>query len=195
LKLVGRLFRSRNTEVRESELVVFIMPEIIPYADDLTCRQKAAAETIGCRLDQVPVAEGCPPSCRRLPDGTYADAYYDPNVGGSMIGQPTFGAPTPAEPDSPVGEYNSLPAPTAIEVPTEGAGAAVSTQSQVRDLVGGGQIRRLPDVAPAGNASRIGTVAVARNFKAPATSPLAPELPADEQLRTADLPAPATVRR
>ncbi|MCC7085325.1 MAG: type II secretion system protein GspD [Pirellulales bacterium] len=67
LKVIGRLFRSRDTDVRESELVVFIMPEIISYADEPTYRQKAAAETIGCRLDQIPEAEGCPPCCRRLP--------------------------------------------------------------------------------------------------------------------------------
>jgi hypothetical protein len=195
LKLVGRLFRSRNTEVRESELVVFIMPEIIPYADELTCRQQAATETIGCRLDQVPVAEGCPPGCRRLPDGAFADEPYDPNFGAPTIGQPMLEAPTPAKPVSSAGEDTSLPAPTANENPADGAGAAVSTPSRVRDLVGGGQLRRLPDVKPVGSSSSIGTVSVARIFKAPAANPRAPELPTDEQLRNAGLPAPAALHR
>ena len=75
LKLVGRLFRSRNTDVRESELVVFISPEIIPYDDPPTARQQVAAETLDCRLNQIPEAEGCPPCCRRLPIG----------VGGPML--------------------------------------------------------------------------------------------------------------
>ena len=69
LKLVGRLFRSRDTDVRESELVVFITPEIIPYDDPPTARQQVGAETLDCRLNQIPEAEGCPPCCRRLPDG------------------------------------------------------------------------------------------------------------------------------
>ena len=69
LNVVGRLFRSHDTTVRESELVVFISPEIISYSDEPNCRQKIAAETIRCRLDQIPEAEGCPPCCRRLPLG------------------------------------------------------------------------------------------------------------------------------
>ncbi len=67
LNVIGRLFRSHDTEVRESELVVFIMPEIITYAEEPSSRQKTAAETIDCRLQQIPEAEGCPPCCRRLP--------------------------------------------------------------------------------------------------------------------------------
>jgi hypothetical protein len=67
LKLVGRLFRSRDTDVRESELVVFIMPEIIHCADKHSFRQQLVEDTIRCRLDQIPEAEGCPPCCRRLP--------------------------------------------------------------------------------------------------------------------------------
>ncbi len=67
LNVVGRLFRSRNTDVRESELVVFLSPEIIGYADEPNCRQKLVNDTLRCRLDQIPEAEGCPPCCRRLP--------------------------------------------------------------------------------------------------------------------------------
>jgi general secretion pathway protein D len=67
LKLVGRLFRSRSTNIRESELVVFITPEIIDYADQPKARQEMVADTVRCRLDQIPEAEGCPPCCRRLP--------------------------------------------------------------------------------------------------------------------------------
>jgi general secretion pathway protein D len=67
IKGLGRLFRSRDTTVRESELVVFICPEIMSYADEPRWRQRMAADTIGCRLDQIPEAEGCPPCCRRLP--------------------------------------------------------------------------------------------------------------------------------
>jgi general secretion pathway protein D len=67
IKGVGRLFRSRNITVRESELVVFIMPEIIDYADVPNRRQQTVVDTVDCRLSQIPEAEGCPPCCRRLP--------------------------------------------------------------------------------------------------------------------------------
>lgn len=91
LRGVGRLFRARNNEVRESELVVFIMPEIIPYDEQPNCRQKIALDTIDCRLNQIPEAEGCPPCCRRLPIGMYED-------GCAAIPQDPNGAPTNAAP-------------------------------------------------------------------------------------------------
>jgi hypothetical protein len=59
VKLIGPLFRSRDTTVRESELVVFLMPEIVDYNEDLQMREAVALETIGCRLDAIPAAEGC----------------------------------------------------------------------------------------------------------------------------------------
>ena len=59
VKYVGPLFRSRDTNVRESELIVFIMPEIVGYDEELDCREAAALETIDCRLDAIPPAEGC----------------------------------------------------------------------------------------------------------------------------------------
>ncbi len=63
VKFVGPLFRSRDTNVRESELIVFLMPEIIGYDEDPTMREAAALETINCRLDAIPVAEGCGGGC------------------------------------------------------------------------------------------------------------------------------------
>ncbi|MCH7750745.1 MAG: type II secretion system protein GspD [Planctomycetes bacterium] len=59
-KYFGPLFRSRDTTVRESELVVFIMPEIVDYNELARPREQMARETIGCRLARVPMAEGCP---------------------------------------------------------------------------------------------------------------------------------------
>ena len=59
VKFIGPLFRSRDTNVRESELLVFLMPEIVSYEQDLNCREAVALETIGCRLDRIPPAEGC----------------------------------------------------------------------------------------------------------------------------------------
>jgi len=60
VKYIGPLFRSRTTNVRESELIVFIMPEVVGYDEPPAPREQIAHETIGCRLARVPLAEGCP---------------------------------------------------------------------------------------------------------------------------------------
>lgn len=60
IKYIGPLFRARDTNVRESELIVFIQPEIIGYDHPLNYRECLASETVNCRLNSVPVAEGCP---------------------------------------------------------------------------------------------------------------------------------------
>jgi len=59
VRFFGPLFRSRNTNVRESELIVFIMPEIIGYDQLSQPREYLAQETLDCRLARIPVAEGC----------------------------------------------------------------------------------------------------------------------------------------
>jgi general secretion pathway protein D len=61
VKVVGPLFRSRDTNVRESELLVFLQPEIVDYDQVMRSREFMALETINCRLDGIPRAEGCPP--------------------------------------------------------------------------------------------------------------------------------------
>lgn len=60
IRFLGHLFRSRKTEVTESELVVFLTPEIVGYSDPLGTRDRLTADTINCRLDYIPAAEGCP---------------------------------------------------------------------------------------------------------------------------------------
>lgn len=61
IRFVGHLFRARNTQIEESELVVFVTPEIVGYTDPLGERDRLSADTIRCRLDHIPAAEGCPP--------------------------------------------------------------------------------------------------------------------------------------
>ncbi len=150
VKLVGRLFRSRDTNVRESELVVFICPEIIHYADEPRLRQQMVADTIRCRLDQIPEAEGCPPCCRRLPPGM-------------MLGEPQFGEPASAggiengdifaPTDSTPAPTEALPPPQPDELPPLSAAQIPSAEFQfgvagrsdhVRAMVADGRLRRLP---------------------------------------------------
>ncbi|TWT48866.1 secretin N-terminal domain-containing protein [Botrimarina hoheduenensis] len=60
IRYLGHLFRARETQIEESELVVFITPEIVGYADGLATRDQLAADTVRCRLDRIPAPEGCP---------------------------------------------------------------------------------------------------------------------------------------
>jgi general secretion pathway protein D len=116
IKYVGPLFRSRDTNVRESELIVFIMPEIVAHDEQATCRQYQALETIDCRLNAVPAAEGCPPGCQPCADG-YAALNELPPVGedgglpseggepGPAVAPPAApGATAPASPMRPAYE-------------------------------------------------------------------------------------------
>jgi general secretion pathway protein D len=141
LKYVGRLFRSRSTTVRESELVVFIMPEIISCDGDSTPRQQIAEETLRCRLDQIPEAEGCPPCCRRLP----------PEMIEVEPGEPS--EPPPADGDETADD--SLPSAGDVALPPLAASQIPSAEFQfgvagrnkhVRTLVAEGRLRRLPTV-------------------------------------------------
>ncbi len=59
VRFIGPLFRSRNTTVRESELIVFLMPEIVGYDEAPSHREQLAQDTVNCRLDRIPMAEGC----------------------------------------------------------------------------------------------------------------------------------------
>lgn len=57
IKYIGKLFRSHDTEIRESELIVFIKPEIITPYDCGNARQQEAARTANGHLDEIPHAQ------------------------------------------------------------------------------------------------------------------------------------------
>ncbi|MEX2317819.1 MAG: secretin N-terminal domain-containing protein [Pirellulales bacterium] len=128
--LLGRAFRSRDTNVRESELVVFVMPEIIGFDDPPGPRQQMVADTVNCRLDQIPLPEGCPPSCRRLPcDETMV--LPAPAPSGEIV------LPGPSVDQGAV-------APAAAGVPLPPNGPVLQSLPPVVD----GKVRRLPIVSP-----------------------------------------------
>jgi hypothetical protein len=156
LHVVGRLFRSRDTDVRESELVVFVMPEIVGYSDDPTCRQKLADETIRCRLDQIPEGEGCPPCCRRLPPEAVEGLAPTPAGTEELpIGQPVpmnGNETSNAKPhDITSLKYSdSLEPLSAASIPSaEFQFGRAGQNEQVRALVVEGRLRRLPLVTKA----------------------------------------------
>ena len=53
--LIGRLFRSRQFEVRESELLVFLTPEIVGCGHAGDCRETAVARFAGAELEETAV--------------------------------------------------------------------------------------------------------------------------------------------
>ena len=66
MKHFGKLFRAHDTEVRESELIVFLRPEIITPCDFGQPRQQRAACVASTLLDEIPYAEPGPmiPCCK-----------------------------------------------------------------------------------------------------------------------------------
>jgi hypothetical protein len=158
LNVIGRLFRSHDLNVQESELVVFISPEIISDSDEPDCRQKIAAETIRCRLDSIPEAEGSPPCCRRLPIGATEGMLPDPNQ--PVV--PAGSGPTPA------GVEQELPPLNPQPKPNDGAAAsqpylpeplsAVRLSSPERQLGFTGRTAPTPDQVTDGNLRRLPVV-------------------------------------
>jgi general secretion pathway protein D len=210
LKGIGRLFRARDTEVRESELIVFIMPEIIPYADPPNCRQQLAGDTVDCRLNQIPEAEGCPPCCRRLPPGAFpeqcaegsygapAPAGMEPGNPGNTIQPPPVYQNSGPQPDNSI---DTLPAPLNLESPEPMSATKIPSaefqfgitgrRDEVRALMEDGSLRRLPAVEVAMPSPFVGKVRVASLFTRP--EPAAPEPPVRPEVRTAELPVATTV--
>ncbi|KLU06823.1 General secretion pathway protein D [Rhodopirellula islandica] len=68
LKYIGKLFRSHDTQVRESELIVFLKPEIISPYDHGNERSRQAQCVATRQLDSIPYASVCPqsPECYDL---------------------------------------------------------------------------------------------------------------------------------
>lgn len=181
LKLLGHLFRSRSTDVRESELVVFIMPEIIDYADEPNRRQQAVEETVNCRLNRIPEAEGCPPCCCRLPPEVTDDEPCEaPEVVPGEVLDPSVDAAPSADPEE-------LPPLAAKEISSAELQFGVAGRAEhVRTLVADGRLRRLPMVDQA--AVRVAEKpAAARNLFAPPN--------VDAESRAADSDSSPSVRR
>ena len=158
-KHIGSLFRGRNDTVRESELVVFITPEIIMPADDRSKpREWAAQSRVRGELHRIPVA----------PEMVWPNVYRDCEVQG-VHGQ--YVEPSPAmspspelvSPPSEVQELivPDLAPPPAPSRPPRGNSAPLDDSArwnpgELRRMPAidnmprtAQRIRRLPDVEPA----------------------------------------------
>ncbi len=199
LNVIGRLFRSRDLDVRESELIVFISPEIISYSDDPTCRQKIAAETIRCRLDQVPEAEGCAPCCRRLPlepgDGMLPIPSGEPTSTGGDQELPSVTQPTLNDSASQDHPYSLEPLAARHISSAEFQFGASGRSEQTRNLVAEGRLRRLPLVTQAGVQVATIPAPTAGIFAAPPATQTSITPMENDQLRAADRDASEALRR
>lgn len=152
IRYIGRLFRSHDTQIRESELVVFLTPEIVGYNDCLDERDRVTADTIHCRLDRVPPAEGCP-SCDGTGPCDCENAVANPAVmsGVEGISEPTYVAPAGSPditPEHASGPHEILPAPPTPSAPVEMVepigGSPSASRNPQADLRR--SVRRLPPV-------------------------------------------------
>ncbi|QDV74126.1 secretin N-terminal domain-containing protein [Botrimarina mediterranea] len=151
VRYIGRLFRSHDTQIRESELVVFLTPEIVGYNDCLDERDRVTADTIRCRLDRVPPAEGCPHCNGTAPcdcENAIVDhaltPYATPEYATSEYAAPE--SPTDVTPEHGPDSHEVLPSPPASADPVEtvdpiGRASSASDKSQA-DLRR--SVRRLP---------------------------------------------------
>ena len=66
IRKIGRLFGAHDSSLSESELIVFLRPEIITPYSLLRPREYAAADVSNYHLNQIPVADYCPmvPDCK-----------------------------------------------------------------------------------------------------------------------------------
>lgn len=118
VRVLGHLFRARSTNIRESELVVFITPHIVGYGDPLDCRDQKVLDTIDARLNAIPQAEGYPPV---LSGGEGSGCYEGPT-------------PVPTVPEE-------VPA-----FPTEARGVVPPGEATLNPAYASLPIRRLPPV-------------------------------------------------
>ena len=103
LKFVGRLFRGHSTEVQESELIVFLKPEIVHTCSPTRAREVQAYRVGKEYLDRIPHAENipqtpccCDPNCPnhhprvRINGGSYdLPSHFEDVSGGYPVEYPT----------------------------------------------------------------------------------------------------------
>jgi general secretion pathway protein D len=180
IRYIGRLFRAHDTQIRESELVVFLTPEIVGYNDCLDERDRVTADTIRCRLDRVPPAEGCPHCNGTGPcdcENNIAVSPSLPGEGPTLLITPPAGS-TDITPEHATGPHEILPAPPAagesvemVEPLGDSPSASRNPEADMRRSV-----RRLPPVT---------RVAVAYATPVSTTAPVAavPAEPAEKPMR------------
>lgn len=126
---VGKLFRRKNTSKVRSEIIVALLPRIVPYGCDAQAREDFELEKA-----QTPLLEnGLTPRDRRHLEPEMPDAYLNPrrpsfdrmrefvpSLGGGRLNEPHYYLPTPSEKNPFVDPYpHAVPAPAYQAAPVE----------------------------------------------------------------------------
>jgi general secretion pathway protein D len=90
LKKVGKFFGAHDSGVSESELLVFLRPEIVSPFEHMGMRGSAASSQGNCQLDRIPIADSRPlvPYCE---DRHCVYHHPRPNVNRGSIHESSFG--------------------------------------------------------------------------------------------------------
>ncbi len=83
IKYIGGLFRYRKDEIRESELLVFLTPTIVPIDAFGTLREQRAFESTKCELEKVKQEE-----CERCKDAEDTTIHTNSDFGGVPVTVP-----------------------------------------------------------------------------------------------------------
>lgn len=165
VRFLGHLFRARETQITESELVVFLEPEIVGTTGPHGERDCLTADTVRCRLDHIPAAEGCPPGCVAGCNSNYCEAcnsgtsQYAPQYGPSgqqvevMVTPQTEAEPQQVLPEMilPMRQEELTPTLVSPPLPTSQPTSQVPMARQLRlnypELSkGNSSLRRLPNI-------------------------------------------------
>lgn len=135
IKYLGKFFQSHDTEVRESELIVFLRPEVTTPFHAGSLREQQAARVATIQLDQIPYAETIPmtPCCK---DCNCPNHFPRPRINGGaqslgMMGGSGF---------VPAGQYDGQVIEIVGEKPPEGHERAYQSE------ISGKESRRVPNV-------------------------------------------------
>lgn len=129
VKHIGRLFRGHSTEVRESELIVFLRPEIIHPGACPPQRAAVAHQVATDYLDRIPYAENIPltPCCRdpNCPNHHPRIRINGGMPGGGMIDSDAFGVDSNAFGVDTTLPYDPMNRPTRLIPPAMNSSAPI----------------------------------------------------------------------
>jgi general secretion pathway protein D len=126
---VGALFRSRSTTARESELVVFLTPEIIKADVHSGARDQAALDSSDSLLDTIPIVPEIQPTCKPCP------RKFCPQGAHSYHEHPVGMSDTSAVPEAALITADSHTAAPASSAPSPDASSPISPSATGRQTV------------------------------------------------------------
>ncbi|HZZ73528.1 MAG TPA: hypothetical protein VFE24_14845 [Pirellulales bacterium] len=175
---LGWLFRSHSTTTTETELIVFIKPEIIQVDYQGNAREHCAEATARCGLDYVPRAQGCncngePP----LPIGPQGEAIHCQNPGPMDGHLEQLPPPVPNEAKQPAAAPEIRPPTVSLGAPANASSANPSfSQDNSADRTTASPVHSSAAATPrSGGINWSSSLANQRGFEAlPALSQITP---------------------